>query len=200
MHLMAMERIFNYGIFETQVKLLIKNISKHYESRIKLIFCAIIPLVHISSIGIELNFIKYRLQMKKLKKELKKYNIETIVIFVPLFRWTIYVKYYFMPLFLLTALPMVYYIVVKNKIDIVHCRSYLPTFLTILIKKINLKTKVLFDTRAPLPEQGIVAGRYINKSIEYKMWKKIESCCMRNSDVVVLVTDELLEDIKNIIR
>lgn len=190
LYLICMERIFNYGIFESQVKNLIVEISKQSKDNIYISLMILIPLVHIAKSGITVNFINNMGEIDRLKRELKKYNIDTIFYYVPLFRWTIYLKPIFFPIFVITALPAIAYVLGKYKYDIVHCRSYLSAFLAALLKQIGLKLKIIFDVRAPLPEQGVIAGRYKKRSLSYRIWKGIEKYIVKESDTIIGISKE----------
>lgn len=196
LYLMCMERILDYGIFDSQVKNLLKEMSRRYKTQISITLMAMIPLIHVSRSGVSIIPIRYRREIRHLKRELSIHRIRLSILFVPIPRWSIYLKIYFFPVFILTSLPMIILHLWRNNYDIIHCRSYLPALVSALSKKSLSKATILFDTRAPVPEQGVIAGHYRRESMSFRVWKKIEEVAIKHSDSVVFVTEQFAEEMK----
>lgn len=198
LYLIALEPIYSCAIFETQVKTLIKEIKKQYNNSIFITLLAIFPVVHINRKGLHCIPFCHSSDINDLKKELKSHDIDIATYYVPLPRWSIYLKAYFFPIFVATALPFLAAFIWYGKYKVIHCRSYLPAFLCVLLKKMGFSITVLFDTRAPMPEQGVVSGHYGHTSWMFRFWKKIEAICLQNSDVTVAITEEFAEELYKI--
>lgn len=80
-------------------------------------------------------------------------------------------------------------LIVNNKIDIVHCRSYHAAFIACKTKKSSrLPFKIVFDTRGLFPEEGIFMNRYSQTSRHYQNWKNIERELLLECDSIVNVS------------
>ena len=78
-------------------------------------------------------------------------------------------------------------IINREKIDVVHCRGYIPTFVASIIKKLK-QIPYIFDMRAFWPDEMVTAGRLEEDSIVYKVLKKLETRCLQEADHVVTLT------------
>ena len=79
----------------------------------------------------------------------------------------------------------------KFKVQIIHCRSYLPNLVGLIIKCI-FKKPVVFDMRGIWPEEialGIPSGR---KSLIYKILKFIELLNIKESDHIISLTNSAI--------
>ena len=76
----------------------------------------------------------------------------------------------------------------KNKIKIIHSRSYLPTFVGCILSLI-LKVEIIFDMRALWPEELILSGRIKRNSVNHQVLKWIERMCLRKSSAIVSLTN-----------
>jgi len=78
-------------------------------------------------------------------------------------------------------------IIKKNNIQIIHCRSLIPAFIGMFLKKISGK-KLLFDIRGFAIDEKIMERRLKENSLLTKLLKKIESYVYRKADHVVTLT------------
>lgn len=79
-------------------------------------------------------------------------------------------------------------LVLKQKPEIIHARSYYPAFIALLINK-TLKVPFIFDMRALWPEELVVSGRLKKDGIAWKKIKKLEKSCLANCGAIVSLTN-----------
>lgn len=75
----------------------------------------------------------------------------------------------------------------KEKIQIIHSRSYIPAMVGLLLKKI-FKVKLLFDIRGFGVDEKIMHGRLKEGSLLTYCLKKLELSLYKNSDHIVTLT------------
>jgi glycosyltransferase involved in cell wall biosynthesis len=75
----------------------------------------------------------------------------------------------------------------KKKIDIVHCRSYMPTFM-MLILRLFTRAKFIFDVRGFYPEEMVKSGSWTRNSPFFKVSKVLEKKAFLAADAIVVVT------------
>ncbi|MBF0300444.1 MAG: glycosyltransferase, partial [Oligoflexia bacterium] len=82
------------------------------------------------------------------------------------------------------------HICLKNNIKIIHCRSYLPTLIGLLLKLIfyHKSIKVIFDMRGFLPDEYADIGHWNRKAILYKTVKFFEKKLLFCSNHIVVLT------------
>lgn len=178
--------------------MLLLEMTKKFRDDMEIVFMAILPLLHISKKGVDIIPIKYHESIKNLKRELIQHDIKPIIMYVPLPRMSIYLNLLIFPVFIVTTLPIITLSILRYKFDVIHCRSYLPALLVSLIKKLFRNIKIIFDTRAPVPEQGVIAGHYKRTSVRFKLWKLIERFALDRSDMVLSVTEQFAEELKKL--
>lgn len=102
-------------------------------------------------------------------------------------------------LYLFNILPFVFFLR-RNKYDLVHCRSYHSTIAALLGRKLGcLSYKVIFDTRGVFPEESVYHNHFKQKSLSFKMWKRIEKWALTNADCVVNVSESFTDHIRSIV-
>lgn len=136
------------------------------------------------------------------KKKLRKRNIQLITIptigpprTLPTKFFN--AKWYLLPLLLLQTFPILLFISILKKINILHCRSYPITLSAILVKKI-LKIKIVFDPRSDFPEENVTAGRWTENSLSFKIWKYLEQRYLEESDVTVAISESYINHFSEI--
>ena len=82
----------------------------------------------------------------------------------------------------------------KHKIEIVHCRSYLPALIGLLLKSI-FRTKYIFDMRGFWANEKIDAGVWKKESLLFKITKNLEKHFLLEADKVVSLTEAALKEI-----
>lgn len=80
----------------------------------------------------------------------------------------------------------------KNKIDIIHARSFIPATMGLIIKKLT-KAKLLFDIRGFAIDEKIDTGRLNKNSFLAKTLKKLDNYLYTESDHVVTLTHKAKE-------
>jgi glycosyltransferase involved in cell wall biosynthesis len=75
-----------------------------------------------------------------------------------------------------------------GKIDVLHCRSYVPAFAALAIKAATCKP-FIFDMRAFWPEEMVAAGRLRANSALFRILKVAERVCLKQAAAVVSLTD-----------
>ena len=135
------------------------------------------------------------IENKKNKNKLKKFNNE--IRKYPNTNW----KYAFFSkkkgkFNRILELSLLYLIFIKTiftkKIDIIHCRSYLPMFICLPLK-IFSKKKIIFDTRGSWFDERIDGGMLKISGLDflvYRFLKKIEYLLFKISDHVVFLTEK----------
>ncbi len=83
----------------------------------------------------------------------------------------------------------------NNNIDVVHTRSYVPSILGLLCKRL-FGTKFVFDMRGFLPDERVDGGIWEEDSRIYRTGKWFEKQFFENADVVVSLTEAGIEAIR----
>ena len=86
------------------------------------------------------------------------------------------------------------YLTVKNKIQVIHCRSYPASVLGLCIAKF-LRRKFIFDARGFWVDERVDMGSIKVKSLEERTWKFIEKCLFRFSDSIVVLTESMKKEL-----
>ena len=93
----------------------------------------------------------------------------------------------FLKLFILTT-----YLCKQKKIDFIHSRSYYPAFVSLIIHKI-LNIPFIFDMRALWPEELVESKRISKNGYAWKIIKRLEKSCLKNSASVVSLTNAAVQ-------
>lgn len=123
-----------------------------------------------------------RENLKNIREDLKKERI--------LWIWLVYHKY---PARISTILDMIagfavsLYLIIKNKIDIIHVRGATPGIICLLLPRI-FKFKLIFDTRGLLAEEYAGGGLWREGSLFFNLAKLAQKNLMRKADAVVILT------------
>lgn len=106
-------------------------------------------------------------------------------------RW-FYSLFYYRWLYTFTHEIFIKRFILKNKIEIIHCRSYHAAYLAVQVRrKYTLPVKIVFDTRGMFPEEGAFLGCYNTLSKSYMDWKKLEKKMIDECDMIVNVSTKL---------
>lgn len=76
-----------------------------------------------------------------------------------------------------------------EKIMVVHCRSYRPAVIGMLLKVI-LGCGFLFDMRGFLIEEQVMLGRWRTGGLKYRLGKMIERWCLKSADAIVTTSPQ----------
>ena len=96
-------------------------------------------------------------------------------------------KFYNVFLNFLEMLILTYKHARKEEADIIHARSYLPTFVGCLVSSL-IKIEVIFDMRALWPEELIQAGRIKRNSLNHHILSWMERFCVKRSTAIISLT------------
>lgn len=88
------------------------------------------------------------------------------------------------------GLLMTIYLIVRRKIEILHCRSYVPMLIGITVRTF-LNKKAIFDMRGLWPDEKIEGGIWREKSPLYRVAKFFEKKFIINSDKIVVLTSAM---------
>ena len=88
------------------------------------------------------------------------------------------------------------YITYKFKVNILHARSYLPSLIALVIKKL-FGVKFIFDMRGLWADEKIDSGIWKENGILYKTTKKLEKIFLLKADRIVSLTESAVEEIKS---
>jgi glycosyltransferase involved in cell wall biosynthesis len=86
---------------------------------------------------------------------------------------------------LLRGIPKVARIIRSNKIDFVHCRSYVPAYIMLALRSIA-PTPFIFDMRGFYPDEYVRYGHWTKKDWQYRFSKWLELRCIHAADWIVL--------------
>lgn len=177
-------------IIRTQVIDLLKEIKKNSRDK-NLFLISFQPLWDI--------FWGRKKYFANIRKDLSKDGIKLLIIpaiATPFPHW-FNLKWYLIPLIFLQSFPVLLFISILKRIQIFHCRSYPITLSAITVKRFK-RVKVIFDPRSPFPEENIIAGRWTNNSLTYKMWKYLEKKYLIESDITIAISRTYIKHFKKI--
>lgn len=177
---------FNSGIIKNQVIKLLIEINKSKKVEISIIYF-INPLIY---------FLNYK-KVGALKLNLKKNLINLELYPLAFFPNRIFFLKKKLLKFLVFYLVAIFKIINLNRFKIVHCRSYLPSYIACLTNK-NKNYNVIFDMRSLLPEENIIIGNWKKDSPIFNYWKEIEKFTMINSKFSVTVSENMKKYISHI--
>ena len=80
-----------------------------------------------------------------------------------------------------------FYICLKNRVDIVHSRSYLPALIALILNK-SIKRKFIFDMRGLWADEKVDSGMWKKTGYLYKLVKALEKYFLINADEVISLT------------
>lgn len=93
------------------------------------------------------------------------------------------------------GVPHVLRLITRNKIDIVHCRSYVAAYIMLAIRKL-ISIKFIFDVRGFYPDELVRDGLWSEDSLAYKVSKWLETKSFREADSIVVVTRSQLDKLQ----
>lgn len=193
LYLTCSEIVANYGIFDTQVKNLLQVMAKSHQIPIKIHLFSLMPIVRLLKWRVEIVFFHYRKTFRQLLIELAE--VEVKAHFRPLL--SVYPLFYsWRPLQLVAVLPpaliMLLIYVWRNRINVIHCRSYHAGLLGLMIKKL-IKVPYIFDPRSGWVAEQVVIGRWRKSSWSHRVWKKLEMAIVSNAAYCIVVSDPMKE-------
>jgi glycosyltransferase involved in cell wall biosynthesis len=188
LYLTCLEAVRHNGIYETQVKRLLRELCATRGEEISLFHYAILPSVLVGRKGITFPFVSERDDLKALREEYSELGIHARFIHVPMIllkRWMPGLSISLLAVFYVIAFIPLLLRYARERCEIIHCRSYLATILALTLKCIFRNTKVVFDPRGFYPEEGVVTKRWSRDSTTFRIWKYIEKLLCVNSDATI---------------
>ncbi len=139
--------------------------------------------------------VEYYNRRKKVARRFSSSGIGSV--FLPiLFTSRFYLTSMWFILFLLETLPLIFIITFIWNIRLIHARSYPATLIAWVLKKIR-NIEYIFDMRGLYPEHGYENHRLNREG--YKFWKRIERRLIRDSKIVISVSEPMVEHIHKIV-
>lgn len=131
--------------------------------------------------------IKDRIFLNEFKRKLKKSGIGWVSL-----------KYHKNPSLIATFYDVVrgiglgWWIITKNKTAIIHARSYVASFIAVILKKLT-GCKFIFDMRGFWPEERIEGGIWKEDSVLYKVAKVFEKYFISRADWIIVLSRKAKE-------
>lgn len=145
------------------------------------------PLIHSGLVREKWNYGK---QLTAINNSLGKDNFLRRYLLVPPIG--IYPKESQIKLFMLGQMQSMVAILKERQPDILHCRSYLATYMAHEWKRISgLDYKIVFDSRSYMPDEAIKRGRWSEGSSDHKFWRQTEKQLLRDSDAINVVSEPM---------
>ena len=99
---------------------------------------------------------------------------------------------------LLRGIPKVARIIRSNKIDLVHCRSYVPAYIMLMLKKLA-PTPFIFDMRGFYPDEYVRYGHWTREDWQYRCSKWLELRCIQAADWIILTSEGMHRELMAVI-
>lgn len=105
------------------------------------------------------------------------------------------IRFFLIPWLILFSLPALLFVAVKQKAEILHCRSY-PASLVGMLVKILTGKKFIFDMRGVYPEEGeFLFSNWHKDGWNFKTWKLLEKWMLLSADHIVVVSDRFKQHV-----
>ena len=111
-------------------------------------------------------------------------------------------KYHKNPTVIATAWDVVcglifaFYLTQRHKVNLIHARSYVPSLIAIIIKKVS-GVKFVFDMRGFWADEKVDGGLWSRTGLLYKLTKWLERHFLLSSDHIVTLTNAAVREIHN---
>lgn len=192
LYLTCTELIANYGIFDTQVKSLLKTLACKYHPTMSVHLFSLVPVLRLVKWRVEVVFSRYKGSFDTLQQELATENIQVsikpLLSIYPFDTWRVIEMLVALPL----AIAMLVAYVKRYRINLLHCRSYHAGLLGLIIKKI-LHVPYIFDPRSSWVKEQIFGGKLSRRSLSYYVWQKLENAIVFNAQICIVVSDPMKE-------
>lgn len=148
-------------------------------------------------------FISKRHELASLKSEYHQHGVTASIIFLPIIilkRWGSTFPLPLLCMLLALSVPILLCRIVRQRPDIIHCRSYIATILALFMKIFFPDLKVVFDPRGFWPEEGVVLHRWDHSSITFRIWKRVERYLFHRSDKVIALSESFSDHISEMVK
>ena len=190
LYVVALENIVHNGLYQSQVASLLNRIQG-----IDLLYIAPVPGILKKVFGK-----KHGFSILRHAHHIKKSSVSSRIFCIPTMfptRW-FFIKWFILPFYFLSVLPIFLAVLFLNGYKTVHCRSYPACLGAIFIKKCLLKNlRVIFDTRGPYVLESTIIGTFRMHCLSTKVWLKIENILLKNADKTLFVSQENMEYVKS---
>ncbi|MFA5033830.1 MAG: glycosyltransferase [bacterium] len=190
----TIERAFYSSVIEYQLLEPIAEIAQKDRGN-KFIYIGFIPINQwVSRDKLLKSFIIYKNNRKRIKSWLSKNNVycKFIPILFPIRCKGFHLNIWWLCLYTICSLPILFYILLRYRINLVHSRNY-PATLIVFLTGLLLGIPYIFDMRDLYPEKGIEAGIFSRKSWSYRLWKLIELKLIKSASYVVTTSEPFKE-------
>jgi glycosyltransferase involved in cell wall biosynthesis len=192
LYLTCTELIAGYGIFDTQVKSLLKELAKNNNS-LSIHLFSLVPVVRLVKWRVEIVFLHYKKSFDNIEQELAAAGIQSgikpLLSVYPFDTWRIFEMMIALPL----AVLMLIIYLKRYRINLLHCRSYHAGLLGLIIKKL-MRVPYIFDPRSSWVGEQVLMGKLAPRSLSYRMWRKLEAAIVGNASICVVVSDPLKDE------
>jgi glycosyltransferase involved in cell wall biosynthesis len=183
------EPVLHNGIYDSQVKQFLCHLATN-QSEIHVSHCAIVPAATLGKSGLSVPLLTERSQFTKLRQDLCVNGVKASFIFLPIIvlrRWGLGIP--LLTILLLLSAPALLLRQALEHFEIIHCRGYGATILAVLLRRFFRDLKVICDPRGFFPEEGVVLGRWSERSFTFRLWKQLEKHIFKCSDRVVALSE-----------
>ncbi|MBI4723117.1 MAG: glycosyltransferase [Candidatus Stahlbacteria bacterium] len=210
----SIERAFYSSIIEYQLLEPIVEVSKN--SGNKFIYVGFIPITFwFTRQEVWKSFWAYRKNRHRIKHWLTVQGIQCnfIPIIFPIRHKDFYLRIPWLCLYLLNTLPLLLYIIMRYRVNLIHVRNYPAAILCFFIRSI-FGLPYNFDMRDLYPEKGIEAQMFgkwkmergatsngkwnIQYTWSYKLWKFIELKLLHSASSIIVTSEPFKEYIETI--
>jgi glycosyltransferase involved in cell wall biosynthesis len=188
--------VIKYQLLEPFTELANKDKKNKYT------YVGLIPINQWTSRGGLLkNFILYKKYRHQLKKWLSQNNISCsfLPILFPLRCKHFYLGIVWLLLYVVTSLPILLYVILRNRINFIHSRNYPATVIVSFINRV-LGIPYVFDMRDVYPEKAIEAGIFSKQSWSYRLWKFIERKLIKSASYIITTSQPFKEYVQTNFR
>lgn len=201
LYLTFFEAITHNGIYDSQVKELLKKLGNDYADDVEVSHLAVLPSVVIGKKSVSIDVVTERSGVSAVRQELRNSGVKASFLLDPVVipkRWRFLVSPLILVLLVLPCLPFLLLKLLHGRYDIIHCRSYVATVCALLMKASLPSLKVICDARGFYPEEGVVHGRWHENSLAFRIWKRMEAWLFRRADAVIALSESFKERVENI--
>ncbi len=193
LYLTCTELVANYGIFDTQVKSLLKALAGRNRGALAIHLYSLVPVLRFTKKSIiEIVFQRYKESFHALRQEMSAAGIyasvRPLLSAYPFDTWRLLEMAVALPL----AVVMLLLYVRRHHINLLHCRSYHAGMLGLIVRKIA-GVPYIFDPRSLWIEEQILSGKWSRTSWTCRTWKRLEKSIVRHATACVVVSDPMQE-------
>ncbi len=193
LYLTCTELVANYGIFDTQVKSLLKALAARNRGSLVVHLYGLVSVLRFTKKSIiEIVFHRYKESFRALRQEMSaagiRASVRPLMSAYPFDTWRLLEMAFALPL----AVAMLLLYVRRHHINLLHCRSYHAGLLGMLVRKLA-GVPYIFDPRSLWIEEQILSGKWSRTSWACRAWKRLEKSIVHHAAACVVVSDPMQE-------